>query len=166
MTETLSHIALRKLSGEDASDYYMPFPSVKLSLSTEGTLVIDAPLVCDEILYTNDIVDLQPDGRFKIIGRKDNIINSGGIKMQIEVLEDKIRSLFTAGFAITTLPDIKLGEAIALLTETEIKQEDLKLYLSKYELPRYIIKVDKIPLTETNKTDRAACRQLAMNQTL
>ena len=77
MTETLSHIALRRLNGPDASPYYTPFPSVKLSLSTDDTLIIDAPLVTDETLVTNDVAELLPDGRFRILGRKDNIINSG-----------------------------------------------------------------------------------------
>ena len=55
MTETLSHIALRQLNGPDASMLYRPFPSVRLSLSSEHTLVIDAPLVCDTTLVTNDV---------------------------------------------------------------------------------------------------------------
>lgn len=58
MTETLSHIALRRLNGPEASSYYTPFPSVKLSLSADGTLVIDAPLVADETLVTNDVAEL------------------------------------------------------------------------------------------------------------
>lgn len=55
MTETLSHVALRRLNGPEASPYYHPFPSVTLSLSPDNTLVIDAPLVCDERLVTNDV---------------------------------------------------------------------------------------------------------------
>ncbi|WP_370459949.1 AMP-binding protein [Bacteroides sp. 519] len=163
MTETLSHIALRRLNGKDASQYYIPFPSARLSLSKEGTLIIDAPLVSDELLYTNDIVELLPDGRFKVLGRKDNVINSGGIKMQIEMLEDKIRPLLITGFAITTIPDAKFGEVIVLLTETIFEEEKLALYLSGYELPKHVLCVDKIPLTQTNKIDRASCKELAMH---
>ena len=91
MTETLSHVALRRLNGPEASPYYHPFPSVTLSLSPDNTLVIDAPLVCDERLVTNDVARLLPDGSFAIIGRKDNIINSGGIKIQIEEVEERLR---------------------------------------------------------------------------
>ena len=80
MTETLSHIALRQLNGPDASMLYRPFPSVRLSLSSEHTLVIDAPLVCDTTLVTNDVAEIYPDGSFSILGRKDNTINTGGIK--------------------------------------------------------------------------------------
>ena len=60
MTETLSHVAMRRLNGPEASEYYEPFPTVRLSLSPDQTLVIDAPLVCDGPLVTNDVVDLQP----------------------------------------------------------------------------------------------------------
>ena len=81
MTETLSHIALRRLSGPEASDWYIPFPSVKVSLSDDGCLVIDAPEVCPGRLVTNDIAEISPQG-FRILGRKDNVICSGGIKIQ------------------------------------------------------------------------------------
>jgi O-succinylbenzoic acid--CoA ligase len=87
MTETLSHIALRRISGPEASEWYTPFRTVKLSTTSEGCLVIDAPEVCVQTLTTNDIVELKPDGRFRILGRKDNVICSGGIKIQMEEVE-------------------------------------------------------------------------------
>lgn len=90
MTETLSHIALRQLNGPDASMLYRPFPSVRLS-SSEHTLVIDAPLVCDTTLVTNDVAEIYSDGSFSILGRKDNTINTGGIKVQAEQIEEILR---------------------------------------------------------------------------
>ena len=93
MTETLSHIALRRLNGASASEHYYPFPSVKVSLSAENTLIIDAPLVCDETLQTNDIARIYPDGSFMILGRKDNVINSGGINIE-EVYEVEDRNKY------------------------------------------------------------------------
>ena len=84
MTETLSHIALRRLSGPDADSWYTPFTGVGVSLGADGCLVIDAPLVCDGTLHTNDFAELHPDGRrFRILGRKDNVINSGGVKIRM-----------------------------------------------------------------------------------
>lgn len=115
MTETLSHVALRRLNGPEASPYYHPFSSVTLSLSPDNTLVIDAPLVCDERLVTNDVARLLPDGSFAIIGRKDNIINSGGIKIQIEEVEERLRPYLDLPYAITAAPDPRLGEAVVLL---------------------------------------------------
>lgn len=129
MTETLSHIALRRLNGSLASDRYYPFASVQLSLSPDRTLVIDAPLVCDEQLETNDIVQFYPDGSFVILGRKDNTINTGGVKVQAEQVEKKLSTLISASFAITSVPDPKLGEKIVLLLEkstASLKEDKLK----------------------------------------
>lgn len=115
MTETLSHIALRRINGPEADAYYRPFSGVTLSLSVDQALVINAPGLCDTSLQTNDVVELCADGRFRVIGRLDNVINSGGIKVQIEVVEEQLRSLIDRPFAITSIPDDRLGEAVVLL---------------------------------------------------
>lgn len=165
MTETLSHIALRRLNGPEASPYYHPFPSVALSLSPENTLVIDAPQVCAERLVTNDIARILPDGSFAIIGRKDNIINSGGIKIQIEEVEELLRPYLGLPFAITGSPDPRLGEAVVLLLASKLQGEVSTACidrLPKYFRPRHILEVSEIPHTGSGKIDRAACRQLAI----
>lgn len=178
MTETLSHIALRKLNGPDASPVYHPFPSVTLSLSPDDTLVIDAPLVCDEKLVTNDVAILYPDGSFAIQGRKDNIINSGGIKIQIESVEALLHPVISVNFAITSVPDPKFGEAVVLLMEKEenrfvpaigneafqSSEKEVFKILPKYQRPKYVLEIDAIPLTGSGKTDRVACRRLAIEQ--
>ena len=105
MTETLSHIALRRLNGEAASKCYYPFPSVELSLSAENTLIVKAPLICDDVLQTNDIACLCSDGGFTIAGRKDNVINSGGIKIQAEEMENRLQPFIPVPFAVTAVPD-------------------------------------------------------------
>lgn len=169
MTETLSHIALRRLNGPEASLYYTPFPEVHLSLSEHDTLVIDAPAVSDKTLVTNDIAELLPNGTFRIIGRKDNMIVSGGIKMQIESMENLLRSNISFNFAITAVPDPKFGEAVVLLVESagqtidvsESTRQQWFARLPKYQHPKQVIVVDAIPLTETGKIDRASCRLLA-----
>jgi O-succinylbenzoic acid--CoA ligase len=164
MTETLSHIALRRLNGTDASDYYTPFPSVKLSLSPEKTLIIEATKVADVLIYTNDIAEILPDGRFRILGRKDNIINSGGIKIQAEVIEEKLRPLISENFAITFVPHPKFGEAMVLLIphEQPISKEQINALLPPFLRPKYILETQTIPLTPTGKIDRKACRELAI----
>ncbi len=165
MTETLSHIALRKLNGPDASSAYTPFSSVKLCLSPEKTLVIQAPQVCDDTLVTNDLAEIHPDGTFTILGRKDNTINTGGIKVQIESIEETLRLIISVTFAITAIPHPGLGEAIVLLvektTDTDSLPDRIASLLPKYQQPKYIRQVDAIPLTGSGKTDRKACRQLA-----
>ncbi|PXV62128.1 O-succinylbenzoic acid--CoA ligase [Dysgonomonas alginatilytica] len=164
MTETLSHIALRRLNGKEASDHYYPFDSVTLSLSEDNALIIDAPLVSNERLYTNDIVEIYEDKSFRIIGRKDNIINSGGVKIQIEEIEALLRPALKNGFAITSLPDPKFGEIVVLATEKEIDKNIISNLLPVYFIPKKIIKVSKIPLTETGKINRAALKQLVLSE--
>ncbi len=164
MTETLSHIALCRLNGSNASDYYTPFPSVKLSLSEEKTLIIEAPLVADEIIYTNDIAEILPDGRFRILGRKDNIINSGGIKIQIEEIEDILHSIINKPFAITSIPHPKFGEAMVLILSKgeNLSKEKINELLPSHHQPKYIVETENILFTETGKIDRAGCKKLAV----
>ena len=155
MTETLSHIALRRLSGPEASDWYIPFPSVKVSLSEDGCLVIDAPEVCPERLVTNDIAEISPQG-FRILGRKDNVICSGGIKIQIEEVESRLRPFLRVPYLISKRPDPKFGEVSVLLTEGSIDEarQICERILPKYYIPRHYLHVDRIPLTETGKPAR------------
>ena len=160
MTETLSHIALRRLSGPEASEWYTPFPSVKVSLSDEGCLVIDAPEVCSERLITNDIADLSlgpgPSDRFRILGRKDNVICSGGIKIQAEELERQLRPHLRVPYLISKRPDAKFGEVVVLLTEGSVDEarQVCERVLSKFHQPRDYMHVDQIPLTATGKPQR------------
>lgn len=167
MTETLSHIALRKLSGKDRSDHYIPLPDVNISLASDSTLIIDAPRVCENKLKTNDIAEIYEDGSFIIIGRKDNIINSGGIKIQIERLEEKLNSIISYKFAITSIPDAKFGEKIVLLIATNDDNKEklknaIKEKLDKFEYPKHFVCVDDIPTTGNKKIDRASCKRLAI----
>ena len=191
MTETLSHIALRRINGDEASEWYQPFDSVKISQTEEGCLVIDAPQVCAETLVTNDIVEIEPyiynkvenheevenhnkveKLRFRIKGRKDNVICSGGIKIQIEEVEALLKPYLEKPFMLAKKKDEKFGEIAVLLTE----DEDLKKVEAtirrllfgksddsnnsseskshKYWIPREYLHVDHLPLTETGKPKR------------
>lgn len=166
MTETLSHIALRRLNGPEASEWYTPFPSVKVSLSEEGCLVIDAPEVCAERLVTNDIAEVeQGDGStaFRILGRKDNVICSGGIKIQAEEVERELHPYLRVPYLITKRQDEKFGEVVVLLTEGAVEeaQKVCERILPKYHQPRVYLHVDRIPLTETGKPARQQAAQLA-----
>ena len=163
MTETLSHIALRRISGPEASEWYTPFPSVHLSLSDEGCLIIDAPEVCAEPLITNDIAELSPsphgEGRgvvFRILGRKDNVICSGGLKIQAEELERQLRPHMRVPFIISKRPDEKFGEVVVLVTEGSPAEARTvcERILPKYHQPKAYLHIDRIPLTETSKPAR------------
>lgn len=164
MTETVSHIALRRLNGPNASAFYRPFDGVRLSLSPHGTLVIDAPGITDGPVVTRDLARINPDGSFGILGRSDNVINSGGIKLHAEHIERKLECVMPCGFAVTSAPDPQFGEALVLLTECALCDEMLariKSMLTRYELPRRIQTVSTLPRTGNGKIDRAACRRIA-----
>jgi len=164
MTETLSHIALRRLSGPDASEWYTPFPSVSVSLSAEGCLVIDAPQVCAERLVTNDVAELRSDGRFRILGRRDNTICSGGLKIQIEEVERLLAPHLSDSFLITKRKDEKFGEAVVLLTVGDplAAQSVCQRVLPKHWAPRHYVQVSALPLTETGKPARKKAEELAL----
>ena len=162
MTETLSHIALRRLNGPDASEWYTPFPSVKVALNEEGCLVIDAPEVCATTLVTNDIAELRPDGTFRILGRKDNVICSGGIKIQAEEVERQLRPHLREPYMVSKRSDEKFGEVVVLLTEGSVDEARTicERILPKYHQPRVYLHIDRIPLTETGKPARQQAAQL------
>ena len=176
MTETLSHIALRRINGDEPSEWYQPFDSVHISQTEEGCLVIDAPQVCAETLVTNDIVEIEPyiynkveKLRFRIKGRKDNVICSGGIKIQIEEMETLLKPHLEKPFMLAKKKDEKFGEIAVLLSEDEDikkveatvrrllsdeseKSSDHKKY--KYWIPKEFRYVEHLPLTETGKPKR------------
>ena len=168
MTETLSHIALRRLNGDKASDWYTPFDSVRICLSEEGTLIIHAPNICQEELRTNDIAEINDEGKFRILGRKDNTINSGGIKIQIEQVESLLKEHLSIPIQITSAPDFKFGEIVVLLYNKVYDEAEIKSIceekLPPYWIPKKYMPVDELPLTGTGKPDRATARKIARGE--
>ena len=163
MTETLSHIALRRLNGPERSDWYSPLEGVSVSVNADGCLVINAPAVHEEPLVTNDLAEIDGN-RFRILGRKDNVICSGGIKIQIEEVEALLRPHLSMPFMITKIPDARLGQQMVLLTEDADREQVETIchkVLPRYWQPRRIVSVSHLPLTETGKPARAAAERLA-----
>ena len=111
------------------------------------------------------MAEILPNGTFRILGRRDNVICSGGIKLHIEEIEQKLAQL-SVRTQVTALPDASLGEAVTLLCEGS---EDLlpeidkacRALLQAYEVPRHYLFTEKLPLTETGKAARAEARKLA-----
>lgn len=169
MTETLSHIALRRISGKNASLWYTPMPGVCVSLADDSCLTISAPTVCSDILRTNDIAEINDEGRFRIIGRKDNTINTGGVKVQIEEVERLLRNEGIGNVLITSAPDTMYGEIIVLLADNNYytnNSENIEkaiTTLPRYWRPKRIVTADELPMTETGKPDRAKAKTLAIS---
>lgn len=157
MTETCSHVALRAL-GENE---YKAMPGVSLSIDNRNCLIVNAPHLSGSEFITNDVVDLSSDKSFVWQGRFDNVINSGGIKIQAEALESKIRSLLSPQFEfyIVGRPDKKWGEAVTMVAETTTKnlaivEEQLRNLLEHKFVPKYYEAVTEIPRTANGKIKR------------
>ncbi len=161
MTETATHIALRRINGATASSFYQPFAGITLSLLPEGRLVIAMPGL-KRPLITNDLVQFAENNRdFKVLGRADNIIISGGIKYIPEELEKKLDSAIRYPFFITSLPDDILGSKIVLAVEAladgELRQTlnaAIKQKLPRYQRPKEIIFKEEFLRTATGKIRR------------
>ncbi len=155
MTETLSHIAMRRLNGSEASVFYTPLSGVDISLNDDNCLVINAPSLSDSIVVTNDIAELH-EGGFRIKGRKDNVICSGGIKIHAEEVEALLVPHISSHFAITKVKDDKFGESVVLVSEDDnlsAIETICKQVLPRYWQPRHYF-ISRIPFTETGKVAR------------
>jgi O-succinylbenzoic acid--CoA ligase len=149
MTETITHIAARKL-GEKA---FTVLPYVSVSFDDRNCLVIHAPRISPEVIITNDIVELLDENQFIFLGRMDNVINSGGIKLIPEQIEQKLVGKINQRFFIASKPDDEFGEKVVLVVESEKHELDDSIYesLDKYEKPKEIIFIPKFLDTVTGK---------------
>ena len=167
MTETLSHIALKRLNGPEKSAYFHVLPGVEVSVNAHDCLIIKAPAISNTTLETQDVVKLIGVGQFEWLGRADYVINTGGIKVHPEVVEttlaQPLRTLLgDRRFFVTGFPDAKLGEIVTLIVEgssIENTEQDkvLKLasvHLPKYQSPKIIRFVPAFEETATGKIHR------------
>jgi O-succinylbenzoic acid--CoA ligase len=160
MTETCSHIALRKLGNPSSGHDYYALPGVDLSLDERGCLVIKANYLPEPVI-TNDLAKLTGGSAFRWIGRYDNMINSGGIKVIPEELEEKIRERTGQECALIGLPDRKLGQRLILVMEKKkdpapelLVKSALQNLLPHQLQPGEIIRVHRFPRNQVHKLDR------------
>ena len=157
MTETVTHIASRKINGN--SPLFSPLPGVKLSTDERGCMVIDVPYLTQEKVITNDLVSLKENQHFLLKGRIDNVINSGGIKVIPEEVEAKMAPYIAQPFFIGSREDSALGQKVLLFIEGETPAKLLAQLstiesLSKYELPKEIHSVPAFKRTPNGKLMR------------
>jgi len=158
MTETITHIAAKRLG----DSVFSILPNVKISQDDRQCLVIKVASISDEPIVTNDLVELLNEQQFKFLGRIDNVINSGGVKLIPEQIEAKLIGKITNRFFVTGLPDTTLGEKLVLVIEGE-KQEfapDFFDVLGKYEKPKEIVFVSKFKENENGKLLRKPSLQV------
>jgi len=162
MTETITHVAIKKLNDSHQTTHFEALSNIHFSTDKRGCLKIDAPKLSEETVITNDIVDLKNDTAFEWLGRFDNVINTGGIKVFPEKIEAMLENLLTQRFFIASVPDKKLENKVILIIEDKewITEKinalklDIKQVLSKFEQPKTIYFVDKFEETPTKKIHR------------
>ncbi|NJM79114.1 MAG: O-succinylbenzoic acid--CoA ligase [Flavobacterium sp.] len=152
MTETITHVAIRKIGDET----FKTLPNISISKDERECLVIDAPKIMEEKVITNDIVAVINEHEFLWLGRYDNVINSGGIKLFPEQIEVKLQNILSTRFFIASEKDEKLGEKVILVIESDKKDMDSSVFdiLEKFEKPKAIYFVPKFTETKTGKINR------------
>jgi len=163
MTETITHIAVIQLNGfknttfsEVEKSHYTTLPNVSISKDARNCLVINAPKVSDKKIVTNDVVKIISKNKFKWLGRVDNVINSGGIKLHPEEIEKKLAKIIQQRFFVAGLPDAILGEKLILVIEGKKATIILSKAksLTRYETPKAIYFVESFIETTSKKIQR------------
>jgi O-succinylbenzoic acid--CoA ligase len=173
MTETVTHIAIKKLNGKNKSAFFQPLRGVKIAKDPRGCLTIQAEVTNQEIIVTNDLVEINKDKTFEIIGRIDNVINTGGFKVSAEKIEKIIelalkKEELSRTFFVTSIADEKFGELIIAIFEGKEFEEKTKNNLAnileenlkKHEIPKHFYFIDKILRTKSDKVDKIATKKL------
>ena len=157
MTETVSHIAIKPLNfTSEIGAHFHILNNIEIHTDDRGCLVIEAKDLADGIITTNDVVDMVSETAFDIVGRYDNMINSGGVKLFPESIEAKLRKTIKSPFFITAETDKDLGEKVVLVIEGNSNDfsKDTFKGLTKFETPKAVYHVDKFIQTETGKLQR------------
>lgn len=174
MTETLSHIALRHLRMDEEKQVYSALSGVELSLDDRGCLVVRSPLTEGPVV-TNDMVELLSENQFRWLGRIDDVIITGGIKISAAYVEDTIEEALrrlTSGdhykAVVLGIPDEKTGQRIVACIEgpqlsgkiSGQLQASIRSALGNYSSPREFRFIEKIPRLESGKVDRTTLKAL------
>jgi O-succinylbenzoic acid--CoA ligase len=166
MTETISHIAVRRINPPEKA--FTTLPYVQVGTDQRGCLVIHAPKITDRAVITNDVVRLLSDTSFEWLGRFDNLINSGGVKLVPEQIEHKLDGFTERPFFIAGLSDEILGECVTLVVEDHpdpaelLEQARAVSSLSDFEVPRKILNLPRFLFTGSGKVNRQATLRQGM----
>ena len=171
MTETASHIAIRKVEADEQP--FRTLDGISVGVSDEGCLIVTMP--DGEKLVTTDIAELTGRNEFRIIGRADNAVISGGVKLHPEELERRLGPFIAYEYCLTAIPDKKWGDKLVLAVESQGEELDddllkeaigvrLRQYRKILELgmksPKDVVVVSSLPRTSKGKVDRKMLRKM------
>lgn len=164
MTETVSHIALKQIG---ADVYFKALPGVELRTDEHGCLAIKSGSTGNKWVYTHDMVTLIDEHTFDLLGRADDMINTGGIKVWPAKIEQALQDgLYDMGIQrnifVSWIPDDRLGQKIIAVIEgppldPEVQTRligSLEKRLGRYELPRAFYNFQLFILTPTGKINK------------
>jgi O-succinylbenzoic acid--CoA ligase len=164
MTETASHVAIKKV-GLETDEYYHAMPGISFEYGQNQTLRINYPALQIDSIETTDVVELIDSKRFKWFGRNDFVVNSGGIKIHIEEIENQLSNLIEFPFFVFGISDVTLGEKLILCVESSEKINSLDFNFLGIKKPREIYILNSFVYTESGKIDRqATVNQLKLNE--
>jgi len=161
-TETVTHVALRRLNGPGRSTAFEAIGKVHFGRDPRGCLVVYTPHLSTTQHVTNDLVELIDDTHFHWLGRHDHVILSGGKKIFPEQLEARTAGVIPYPHYFTGVHDDVLGQAVMLVLETERPQQEvlpevlssLMTTLHPHELPRRVQALRRIQRTSGGKIIR------------
>ncbi|MDE6696674.1 MAG: AMP-binding protein [Muribaculaceae bacterium] len=171
MTETASHIALRKVDEEDAP--FATLEGISVEVNSEGCLRITLPN--GETLVTNDLAEIVGENSFHILGRADNCVISGGIKIIPEELERRLGAFVAFDYCLSSVPDKKWGEKLVMVVESakgnipeDLIKEAVGVRLRQYrkildlgvKAPKDVVCISEFPRTSNGKIDRKGLKKL------
>lgn len=157
MTETVTHIALKPINySANLKPNFKVLPGVLISKDSRDCLVIEAPKLCPEKIITNDIVKVHSEFEFEWLGRFDNVINSGGVKLFPEQIEAKLQQKINCRFFVASEPNEILGEQLILVLERESNALSSEVFsgLDKFEKPKVVYAVAQFAETTSGKIQR------------
>lgn len=168
MTETSTHVAVREIDTDSGSGSisFSALPNVHFTKDHRGCLIIDAPMISSEPVVTNDMIHLISETEFEWLGRYDNVINSGGVKLFPEQIEQKLAPFMDNPFFVAGIPDQELGQQLVLVIEGRSDSENTLGHLkkisalNKFEIPKAIYQIPEFKRTDTGKIRRKETLQL------
>jgi len=129
----------------------------------------------DGWLFSNDLATIDADGYIRLVGRKKDIINRGGLKISArEVEELLLQHEAVLSVAVVGVPDARLGEKSCAFVVPRGRAvptlHDLVDYLerrsvAKYKLPEYLAIVTEFPMTSSGKIQKFRLREEFVNGT-
>ncbi|MCF0058595.1 AMP-binding protein [Dyadobacter sp. CY356] len=178
MTETVSHVALRKLNCPEIEKDYKVLPGIEFGLDERGCLFVAGIVTNGEKIQTNDLAEITSENTFNWLGRIDNVINSGGVKIILDKVDEIVAGIFydrgyENNFFSWFETDEFLGQKLILIvqkTDEPLSEQkligEIRKRISTYETPKHVYFVKEFIKTPTDKIDKRRTALTVIDQNL